>query len=197
MMKKAIVLSYRTLSIFIMITLCAMLTGCGCYYQRTNHLPVVDGELNPSGINKVETYRVIGRGIEPEKAKTRAEGILMAERAAITDGYRQLVEKLHGIYIDSQSQMNNGSVNYSLLYSETQAWLRGAEVIEITRLSNGITEAEIILRLNFVNRANVWCPTGPISCEGSYSTPSASPVCTPKNGPPVTPMAVSCPPETR
>lgn len=163
-------------------------TGCGYYSSsRERPHPTINGELNPSGIQKIMTYRVIGRGIEPERSRTKAEAILMAERAAIADGYRQLVEKLHGIYIDSQALINNGSVNYSLLQAETQAWLRGAEIVEINRLSNGITEAEMLLRLNFIKRKNCWTPWS-CSYDSSYA---AAPV--PSPSPPSCPPILSCP----
>ncbi|MDY0220272.1 MAG: hypothetical protein RBR67_03965 [Desulfobacterium sp.] len=140
--------SYHCLILFL-ISLSFICAGCstGNPFGKKNPPPVVHGELNPSGIDKVETYRVIGRGIEPERSRSRAEAMLMAERAAIADGYRLLVEKLHGVYIDSQVFMRNGSVDYALLQTETQAWLRGAEILEINRLSNGVTEAEMIVRL--------------------------------------------------
>ena len=158
-------------------------TGCGynsSYGKRPN--PMINGELNPSGIQKIMTYRVIGRGIEPERSRSKAEAILMAERAAIADGYRQLVEKLHGVYLDSQALINNGSVNYSLLQAETQAWLRGTEIVEINRLSNGITEAEMLLRLNFIKTKNSWTPWLS-SDNSSYAAPVQTPA--PPYSPPV------------
>lgn len=153
-------------------------TGC-CYpVSKKVPSPFINGELNPSGVHKVVTYRVVGRGIEPENSKTKAEAILMAERAAVADGHRQLVEKLHGVYLDTQTLINNGSVNYTLLYEDAQAWIRGVEVIEITRLSNGITEAEMIVKLNFVKQKGFWCPRG-LATEPAYSSPSNSPLINP------------------
>jgi len=150
--------------------------GCCIPCTKIEPSPLIDGELNPSGVQKIVTYRVVGRGIEPENAKTRAEAILMAERSAVADGHRQLVEKIQGVYLDTQTLIKNGSVNYTLLYEDAQAWIRGAEVIEITRLSNGITEAEMILKLNFVKQNNCWCPRG-VVCDTSYSSSYKQPVC--------------------
>ena len=143
------------LSVIIMISfLC-------CTYVQELHaqMPYIDGELHYSR-SGITTLRVIGRGIEPERARTRAEAILMAERAAVADGYRQLTEKVHGVYLDSQSYTRNGSTIYALQQQETQAWLRGAEVTQINRLSNGITEAELILHLNSCNGCGCGCNRG-------------------------------------
>ena len=154
-----------------------MFAGCGSYsFMGKNPQPMVDGALNPSEMQKIVTYRVIGKGIEPERSRSRAEAQLMAERAAVADGYRLLVEKIHGVYLDSQAFVRNGSVDYTLLRTETQAWLRGAEVVEINRLSNGITEAEMTVRLNFVRKDNRWHPGSffggsPSSNAGQLPTP--------------------------
>ena len=130
---------------------------CNVNQDAYAQMGYIDGELDYSGATRIGTFHVIGKGVEPERAKTRAQAILMAERAAIADGYRQLIEKVHGVYVDSQSHMSNGSVNYSLDQNETQAWLRGAEIVQINRLSNGITEAEMVLRLNFCHQGCCNC----------------------------------------
>lgn len=173
---------FHGMFLFLMIS-SFMFAGCGLYSSLgngpgagKNPQPMVDGALNPSEMQKVVTYRVIGKGIEPERSRSRAEAQLMAERAAIADGYRLLVEKIHGVYLDSQAFVRNGSVDYTLLRTETQAWLRGAEVVEINKLSNGITEAEMIVRLNFFRKDNRWHPGSffggtPSSKAGQLPTP--------------------------
>ncbi len=155
---------FHGILLFLMVS-SVMFAGCGSYSfmgkghgAGKNPPPVVDGTLNASEMQKVVTYRVVGRGIEPERSRSRAEAQLMAERAAVADGYRLLVEKIHGVYLDSQAFVRNGSVDYTLLRTETQAWLRGAEVVEINRLTNGITEAEMIVKLDFFKKDNRWHP---------------------------------------
>jgi len=130
-------------------------------------MPCINGDIYNSGIT---TLRVIGRGIEPERARTRAEAILMAERAAVADGYRKLTEKIQGVYIDSQSYIRNGSVSYSLQQQQAQTFLRGAEITQINRLSNGITEAELIIHLNPCNHCGCGCNRGCRShkCRNCY-----------------------------
>ncbi|ACN17627.1 conserved hypothetical protein [Desulforapulum autotrophicum HRM2] len=173
---------FHGLLLFLMIS-SFMFAGCGPYSFMgkgrgggKNPQPLVDGALNSSDMQKVVTYRVIGKGIEPERSRSRVEAQLMAERAAVADGYRLLVEKIHGVYLDSQAFVRNGSVDYTLLRTETQAWLRGAEVVEINRLSNGITEAVMTVKLNFFRKDNRWHPG---SFFGISSSPTTGQLSTP------------------
>ncbi len=76
---------------------CLMTTLASCGFSKRNASP--GSVLGSKGAaQKVVTFEVTGKGLEPEKALTRGEAILMSERAAISDGYRQLVEKIRGVY---------------------------------------------------------------------------------------------------
>nr|WP_319493620.1 hypothetical protein [uncultured Desulfobacter sp.] len=121
---------------------------------------VLDSFANNVVNHKVFTFQVTGKGLEPENVLTKGEAILMAERAAIADGYRQLVERVRGVYVDAYTKAGRGSVNQDAILVKTQAWLRGTEVMEITRADNGITEARLRLRVNFSKRGVVWWPVG-------------------------------------
>jgi len=122
------------------------------------------GVLDPSADNvvnqKVVTFQVTGKGLEPENALTKGEAILMAERAAVADGYRQLVEKVRGVYVDAYMKAGRGSVSQDTIQVHTQSWLRGAEVMEITQADYGITVARLRLRINFSKEGMVWWPVG-------------------------------------
>jgi hypothetical protein len=133
-----------------------VLSGCGGI-SSGNVLGTPDG-IGKS--QKIVTFYVMGKGLEPETALTRGQAVLMAERAAVADGYRQLVEKLRGVYVDAQMKAGNGTVNYDSIQVHTQSWIRGAEVMELTRGDYGITEARMRLRVNFAKKGMVWWPVG-------------------------------------
>lgn len=116
-----------------------------------------DGEADNQ---KVVTFYVIGKGLEPENALSKGEAVLMAERAAVADGYRQLVEKLRGVYVDAFMRAGRGSVDQETIQVQTQSWLRGTEIMEITRGEYGITMARMSLRINFTRDGMVWWPVG-------------------------------------
>lgn len=121
---------------------------------------VLDSSANNVVDQKVVTFQVTGKGLEPENALTKGEAILMAERAAVADGYRQLVEKVRGVYVDAYMKAGRGAVNQDTIQVHTQSWLRGTEVMEITQADYGITEARLRLRINFSKRGMVWWPVG-------------------------------------
>lgn len=101
-----------------------------------------------------------GKGLEPENALTKGEAILMAERAAVSDGYRQLVEKIRGVYVDAYTKAGQGTVNQDAIQVRTHSWLRGTEVMEITQGNYGITFARLRLKINFSKKGVVWWPVG-------------------------------------
>lgn len=125
---------------------------------------------NPGGVlgapggsadnHKVVSFYVTGKGLEPENALTKGEAVLMAERAAVADGYRQLVEKVRGVYVDAFMKAGRGTVNHDEIQIHTQSWLRGTEVMEITQGEYGITNARLRLRINFSKDGMVWWPVG-------------------------------------
>jgi hypothetical protein len=121
---------------------------------------VSDSSANNMLNHKVVTFQVTGKGLEPENALTKGEAILMAERAAVADGYRILVEKVRGVYVDAYTKAGRGSVNQDTIQVQTQSWLRGAEVIDITRADYGITEARLRLRVQLSKIGLVWWPVG-------------------------------------
>lgn len=120
--------------------------------------------LGPPGGEKTNhktiTFYVVGKGLEPDTAITKGEAVLMAERAAVVDGYRQLAEKLHGVYVDAFMRSGSGRVDFDTIQIQTQAWIRGAELMEISKIEHGITVARLRLRINFAKRGMIWWPVG-------------------------------------
>ena len=156
-MKKLVALSAGILVLFV----------CGC---SSFDNPSISSSSAPGGVlnsaggsadnHKVVTFYVTGKGLEPENALTKGEAALMAERAAVADGYRQLVEKISGVYVDAFMKAGRGTVNHEAIQVHTQSWLRGTEVMEISQGDYGITQARLRLRINFSKDGMVWWPVG-------------------------------------
>ena len=139
------------------------LSGCSGVHLFSNAggsgnvLRPPDGKVEDQ---KVVTFMVIGKGLEPETALAKGEAVLMAERAAVADGYRQLVEKVRGVYVDAFMRAGRGTINYDTIQVHTQSWLRGTEIMEIFPGDHGITNARLRLRINFNKDGMVWWPVG-------------------------------------
>lgn len=138
------------------------LSGCGVM-SRQHQAQDSGSVLSPADEStrfKVVTFEVIGKGLEPEDAVTIGEAKLMAERAAVADGYRKLVEQIRGVYVDAYMRSGNGYVNHEMIRTHTQSWLRGAEVLSVEEGEHNITQARLQLRINFVYDDMIWWPIG-------------------------------------
>lgn len=136
----------------------------GCSFTGQNSIsspgPVLGLGQGDSNSRKVVTFEVIGKGLEPEKALTKGEARIMAERAAVADGYRQLVEKVRGVYVDAFMKAGFGTVNQDMITTKTQSWLRGVDIVEIRFAEHDITEAVMELSIYFAKKDMVWWPSG-------------------------------------
>lgn len=140
-----------------------LLSGCSSMGQgsaTTSPGPVLGLDQGDSNTQKVVTFEVIGKGLEPENALTKGEAKIMAERAAVADGYRQLVEKLRGVYVDAFMKAGFGTVNQDMITTKTQSWLRGVDIVEIRFAEHDITEAVMELSIYFAKKDMVWWPSG-------------------------------------
>ena len=135
-----------------------ILSGCGKIYSTASN--IFSGSIYNPKPDKVVTLYVIGKGLEPENALTRGQAVIMAERAAVADGHRQLAEKVKGIYVDAYMKAGNGVADYNTIQLHTQAWLRGSEIVELKQGEYNITEARMRLRINFSKKGMVWWPIG-------------------------------------
>lgn len=145
---------------------CLAITLYGCTStsnQRINMLSAGDpncvlgkypGIADSEGIVQVHA---VGKGVAPENSFNRGRAIIMAERAAIADAYRQLAEKIKGVYIRSYQDYWNGSVDMDFIRMETETWLRGARVDKINHTDHGIVEAYMV--------ANVRLKPGYVACR--------------------------------
>jgi outer membrane protein FlgP len=159
--------------LFLLFAGVCLLAGCAGNYQTGSDSSSAPGSVlglsqQEAGTDKVVTFEVTGKGLEPETSITKGEAIIMAERAAIMDGYRQFVEKINGVYVEAYMKAGYGTVNHDMIKTSVQSWLRGVEIVEIRKGNHGITEATMLLRINFTKKGMVWWPSG----IGANVTPS-------------------------
>lgn len=107
----------------------------------------------------VVTLHAVGRGIAPENAINKGQAVILGHSAARSNGYLKLAEKIHGVYIDSFRRVGRGILDVEIVHQETQAWLRGAEVLEYREVEYGIFEAYMRVRI-VVNQDHALFPEG-------------------------------------
>ena len=95
----------------------------------------------------IVTIQVVGKGVPPSDTGNTGQGLLLAERAATIDGYRKLSEKIRGIYIQAYTSGGKYMVDNDVMRSETETWLRGAEIIETRHASHGIIEVTMQVKI--------------------------------------------------
>ncbi len=146
------------------------LYGCSTI-RPTGSLRGLTGVTDGEG-SKIVTFHAVGKGLSPETAINKGQAILMAEKAAVADGYKKLIEKIRGVYVDAYMQSGQGMVDHDIIRTHTQSWLRGAEIMGVKQADNGITEAYMALRVNFAHKNMIWWPTG---ISGLSSRSSSAP----------------------
>ncbi len=155
--------------------------GCSGKNRGTDRFTTGDGAQIPASVSKmnasdaaeakinqvktsekmkaVVTLHVVGRGIAPVNAINKGQAIILGQSAARSNGYVKLAEKIHGVYIDSFKKLGRGVVDVEIVHQETQAWLRGAEVLEYKQAEHGIFEAYMRVRI-IVNQDHALFPVG-------------------------------------
>ena len=88
--------------------------------QRADYLYGVGGE---------KTFSVLGEGLAPDFAQKPAQKIALAKRAAITDAYRQLGEKLYGVRINSRETIKDATLRDSRIVAKVDGLIKDAEIV--------------------------------------------------------------------
>lgn len=91
-----------------------------------------------------------GSGAPSKEAKNIAQARLMAERAALSDARRNLLEVLKGVRIDSETLVENFIVKSDQIRLQAEGFIQGsAEVRKLRRyLSDGAIEVTVAMNLS-------------------------------------------------
>ena len=72
---------------------------------------------------------VQGTGIAPPNAVNPAQARMLARRAAVVDGYRQLAEVVQGVNVDAETTVENMMVTSDVIKTRVNAMIKGARVV--------------------------------------------------------------------
>ena len=100
--------------------------------------------LNKSSII---TITATGVGVVPAEVISGAQGIALANRAAIVDAYRQMGEKMHGIHLTAEDTIKNMVVQSTHVRSKVASIVKNASVIDST-FHNGLYQITMQIKLD-------------------------------------------------
>ena len=80
---------------------------------------------------------VQGTGIAPPNAFNPAQARMLARRAAVVDGYRQLAEVVQGVNVDAETTVENMMVTSDVIRTKVNAMIKGARVVAEAAVPGG------------------------------------------------------------
>jgi len=80
---------------------------------------------------------VTGMGIAPPTAVNAAQARMLARRAAVVDGYRQMAEQINGVQVDAESTVENMMILSDIVRTKVSACIKGARVLDEQILPDG------------------------------------------------------------
>ena len=123
-------------------------TGCATSSNQVlkYQTPTMRSENLIPGVEPEETARririsVTGKGVAPMNG-TPMQKRMMAERAAVIDGYRQISERLAGAIVEVYTESGNNTITKDRITSETNAHLRGARLVD-AQYEDGLATARV------------------------------------------------------
>jgi len=75
-------------------------------------------------------FVVYGEGIAPMNTISPAQAIALAKRAAVTDAYRQLGEKLYGIRVNAKETVKDAALKDSRIVTQVNGLVKNATITE-------------------------------------------------------------------
>lgn len=129
--------------------------------------------------------KVTGSGAPPSKGSA-AQKRLMARRAAVADGYRQMAELINGVRVDSETIVKDFVTESDTIKVKVSALIKGAQIGDTRYLSDGSVEVDMRLGMYGANSlSSVIQPTflEEHKQEQITPTPTRTPVPTPVKTP--------------
>lgn len=112
---------------------------------------ITDVETAVGSTGKVDwttgVVTAVGIGAPPANAANPAQARAMAERAAQVVAYRNLLEAIKGVRIDSTTTVENFMVTSDLIRTQVSGFVQGATVMDKKYMSDGSVEVTVGMKL--------------------------------------------------
>lgn len=115
----------------------------------------VTGQVGDKGLINYEDGYIesVGTGAPPEKYYGKAQARPMALRAAQVDAYRNLLETVQGVQIDSKTTVKDFAVESDVINTAISGMVKGAQIVKKEYLSDGTVEVTVRMPLSGVAQA--------------------------------------------
>ena len=90
--------------------------------------------------------RVTGTGTPPDRGSA-AQRRLMAERAAVADGYRQLAEAIQGVRVDAETVVKDYITESDTVRTRVSSLIREAQKTDRRFMPDGTVEVDMMIKL--------------------------------------------------
>jgi len=123
----------------------------GKYYSEIPNLcdmltfKLLDINFNESDYKR-DIIQATGQGFPPKNMIDINKAKMMAKRAAVIDAKRNLIEEIKGIYIDSNTIINDHIIKNDIISVKVNGIINNVEIVNITYNSDG--SVEVILELD-------------------------------------------------
>ena len=116
----------------------------------------------------------VGIGAPPAQPANAAQARAMAERAAQVVAYRNLLEAVKGVRVDSTTTVENFMVSSDVIKTEVSGIIQGAMVMDKKYMSDGSVEVTVGMKLSGA-LADMLLPRGPQTPPAITPPPAGAP----------------------
>jgi hypothetical protein len=117
----------------------------------------------------------VGIGAPPAQSSNPAQARAMAERAAQVVAYRNMLEAVKGVRVDSATTVENFIVSSDIIRTEVNGFIQGATVMDKKYMSDGSVEVTVGMRMSGGLADSVLPKGTPAPSAQAPAAPAAAP----------------------
>ena len=96
---------------------------------------------------ETNTIEVVGVGAYPTNARSQFQARALAKRAAIADGYRQLLEAIQGVNVTAETTVRDMMTESDIIKTQVTGCVKGAQIVDERDLAGGGYEVTMRMSL--------------------------------------------------
>jgi hypothetical protein len=162
---------------FVLVAVAIMtLIGSTAFAQLVGTIKDVETSVGSSGKIDWTTGVItsVGIGAPPAQPANAAQARAMAERAAQVVAYRNLLEAVKGVRIDSTTTVENFMVTSDVVRTQVSGFVQGAMVMDKKYMSDGSVEVTVGMKLTGALADSLLPKTPPAAPTGIVATPGVT-----------------------